>query len=88
MGEVVEIGLIEPVLTVPEIAGYLRTSETKVRRLCDSGEIGHVKVGREYRVPLSCWRTYLAQIGFPGIRAIRNAADISEAPALSPARAS
>ena len=68
MGEVVELGLIEPVLTVAEIAGALRTSESTVRRLCDSGVIGNVKVGREIRVPLSSWRTYLAEIGFPGIQ--------------------
>jgi len=38
-------------LTVKEVAAMLRTSNMTVYRLCGSGEIESIKVGRSYRIP-------------------------------------
>ncbi len=46
-------------LTVIEIAEYLKTSKQQVRKMIASGELGAVKVGREYRVPLDALATWL-----------------------------
>ena len=40
-------------LTVKEAAAYLRTSLQQVRRMIREGDLFAVKVGREYRIPLS-----------------------------------
>ena len=45
-------------LTVIEVAEYLKTSKQQVRKIA-SGELEAVKVGREYRVPLDALATWL-----------------------------
>ncbi len=47
------------VLTVEEVAIYLRTSIRTVRRLIREGELVGVKVGRSYRVTKSALDDYL-----------------------------
>jgi len=42
--------------TVEEIAAELRLSEETIRRYCRDGSIPNVRVGREYRIPLSWLR--------------------------------
>ncbi len=38
-------------LTVPEVADYLRVSVATVRRWCADGTLPAIKAGRAYRVP-------------------------------------
>ena len=44
---------INELLTVKEVAELLKTSRVQVRRMIQNGELIAVKVGREYRIPLS-----------------------------------
>ena len=46
-------------LTIIEVAEYLKTSKQQVRKMIASGELEAVKVGREYRVPLDALATWL-----------------------------
>ena len=46
-------------LTVKETAAYLRTSLQQVRRMIREGDLFAVKVGREYRIPLSALAEFL-----------------------------
>ena len=46
-------------LTVKETAAYLRTSLQQVRRMIREGDLFAVKVGREYRIPLSALAQFL-----------------------------
>ena len=47
-------------LTVKETAAYLRTS-LQVRRMIREGDLFAVKVGREYRIPLSALAEFLEE---------------------------
>lgn len=38
-------------LTVAEVATFVRLSKMTVYRLCHSGELEHIKVGRSFRIP-------------------------------------
>ena len=45
-------------LTVKEVAAYLKTSRQQVRKMIQSGTLYAVQVGREYRIPeeaLAAW---------------------------------
>ena len=46
-------------LTVKETAAYLRTSLQQVRQMIREGDLFAVKVGREYRIPLSALVEFL-----------------------------
>ena len=46
-------------LTVIEVAAYLKTSKQQVRKMITSGELEAVKVGREYRVTLDALAAWL-----------------------------
>ena len=48
-----------PLLTVSEVAGYLRVSEMTVYRLITSRDLGATKIGRCWRVPADDLRAYL-----------------------------
>ena len=48
-------------LTVKETAAYLRTSLQQVRRMNREGDLFAVKVGREYRIPLSALVEFLEE---------------------------
>ena len=52
------LGMTE-LLTVKETAAYLRTSLQQVRRMIREGDLFAVKVGREYRIPLSALAEFL-----------------------------
>ena len=52
------VGLLD-LLTVIEVAAYLKTSKQQVRKMIASGELEAVKVGREYRVPLDALASWL-----------------------------
>lgn len=52
------MGLNE-LLTVKEVAEWLKTSRVQVRRMIQNGELAAVKVGREYRIPLACLKEYI-----------------------------
>ena len=40
-------------LTVKEVAAYLRVSRTQVRRLIRSGQLQAMVIGREYRISIA-----------------------------------
>ena len=46
------MGMTE-LLTVKEVAEYLRISRTQVRRLIRSGQLKGMMIGREYRISLA-----------------------------------
>ena len=52
------MGIIE-LLSVKEVAAYLKTSKQQVRRMIASGELEAVMVGREYRIPLDALAAWL-----------------------------
>ena len=54
------MGMTE-LLTVKETAAYLRTSLQQVRRMIREGDLFAVKVGREYRIPLSALAEFLEE---------------------------
>lgn len=46
-------------LTVAEVAEILRVSKMTVYRLCDSGDLPCVRIGRSYRVEVSQMENYI-----------------------------
>ena len=46
------MGMTE-LLTVKEVAQYLRVSRTQVRRLIRAGQLKGMMIGREYRISLA-----------------------------------
>lgn len=49
-----------PLLTVAEVADYLRVSEMTVYRMITSRDLGATKIGRSWRVPADDLTAYLA----------------------------
>lgn len=41
---------MEPIMTVPEVANYLKISKSKLYYLIQRKEIPHVKIGRNVRI--------------------------------------
>lgn len=52
------MGMME-VLTVREVAAYLKTTRQQVRRMIQNGELASLMVGREYRVTISALADFL-----------------------------
>ena len=52
------MGLID-LLSVKEVAAYMKTTRQQVRRMIASGELEAVMVGREYRIPLDTLAAWL-----------------------------
>ena len=52
------MGLNE-LLTVKEVAEWLKTSRVQIRWMIQNGELAAVKVGREYRIPVACLKEYI-----------------------------
>ena len=52
------MGMME-VLTVREVAAYLKTTRQQVRRMIQNWELASLKVGREYRVTISALADFL-----------------------------
>lgn len=52
------MGLID-LLSVKEVAAYMKTTRQQVRRMIASGELEAVMVGREYRIPLDALAAWL-----------------------------
>lgn len=46
-------------LTVKEVADWLKTSRVQIRKMIQSGNLLAVKVGREYRIPVSSIKEYI-----------------------------
>lgn len=46
-------------LSVKEVAVLLQTSRVQVRRMIQSGELAALKVGREYRIPLTALEEFV-----------------------------
>jgi excisionase family DNA binding protein len=42
--------LEEPILTIPEVARYLKMSKSKIYNLVSRKEIPHLKIGRNVRI--------------------------------------
>jgi excisionase family DNA binding protein len=51
----------EPLLTVGEVAGVMRVSNMTVYRLIKSGQLGAIRVGKNYRIRRKDVERYLAQ---------------------------
>jgi excisionase family DNA binding protein len=51
----------EPLLTVGEVAGVMRVSNMTVYRLIKSGQLGAIRVGKNYRIRSKDVERYLAQ---------------------------
>ena len=50
---------LNELLTVKEVAEWLKTSRVQVRRMIQNGELAAVKVGREYRIPIARSREFV-----------------------------
>ena len=46
-------------LTVKEAAEWLKTSRVQVRKMIQAGELMAIKVGQEYRIPMTSVRDFL-----------------------------
>ena len=44
---------VNELLTVKEVAAFLKVSRTQVRRMIESGDLKAIKVGREYRISIA-----------------------------------
>lgn len=55
------MGMME-VLTVREVAAYLKTTRQQVRKMIQNGELAALKVGREYRVTLAALAEFLEEL--------------------------
>lgn len=42
--------LEDPILTIPEVARYLKMSKSKIYNLVSKKEIPHIKIGRNVRI--------------------------------------
>lgn len=51
----------DPYLTVEEVARELRVSKMTVYRLCHSGDLVNVRVGRGFRIRRSALAAYLSR---------------------------
>lgn len=51
----------EPLLTVGEVAGIMRVSNMTVYRLIKSGQLGAIRVGKNYRIRRSDVDRYLQE---------------------------
>lgn len=52
---------ISELLTVKEVAGFLKTSRAQVGKMIQNGDLPAVKIGREYRIPSVCLRNFIEQ---------------------------
>jgi len=50
---------MEQLFTVAEVAARFRVSKMTVYRLCNSGALRSVKIGRSFRIPASAVEDYL-----------------------------
>lgn len=50
---------INEILTVKEAATFLRTTRQQIRKMIRNGEILAVRVGREWRIPLSAIQQFI-----------------------------
>ena len=41
---------LEPIFTVPEVAGYLKVSKAKIYYLIQQGKIPYIRIGRNVRI--------------------------------------
>lgn len=61
----------DPILTIPEVARYLKVSKSKIYELVSKKEIPHLKIGRNVRirqVDLQVWvEKQSTQITFGGL---------------------
>ncbi len=63
--------LEDPILTIPEVARYLKMSKSKVYNLVSKKEIPHLKIGRNVRIrqaDLQRWiEKQTKQLSFEGL---------------------
>ena len=52
---------LNDLLTVKETAEWLKTGRVQVRRMIQNGELLAIKVGREYRIPLTSLRAFVEE---------------------------
>ena len=68
-------GLVKEVMTVREVARYLRLSEAKVYRMARSGEIPVIRIGRAWRFKRELVDAWLRQMAEQADRAEMNLVD-------------
>ncbi|MGI6102303.1 MAG: helix-turn-helix domain-containing protein [Bacillota bacterium] len=56
---------MEELLTVQEVAEYLRVSDLTVRRMLKDGRLQGVNIGREWRIPKGELEAFIKQGGVP-----------------------
>ncbi|EJL42517.1 DNA-binding protein, excisionase family [Brevibacillus sp. CF112] len=49
----------EKFYTVEEIAEYLKLTPATVRKFCVEGELGHYKIGKQFRIPVSDFEKFM-----------------------------
>lgn len=60
-----ELAELPELLTVEEVAGYLRVSYKTVRRMIGDGRLTGVNLGRSWRIPRQALAALLEQAGAP-----------------------
>lgn len=50
---------MKELLTVKDVAKLLKTSRVQIRKMIQNGELAAVKVGREYRIPMSMVKAFI-----------------------------
>ena len=53
--------VMSELLTIKEVAEFLKTSRVQVRKMIQEGNLPAVKVGQEYRIPSACLKEFIAQ---------------------------
>lgn len=50
---------VSELLTVKEVAELLKTSRVQIRKMIQAGDLLAVKVGREYRIPMTSIKDFM-----------------------------
>lgn len=50
---------MKELLTVKDVAKLLKTSRVQIRKMIQNGDLVAVKVGREYRIPMSVIKAFI-----------------------------
>ena len=53
--------VMNEILTVKEVAKFLKTSRVQVRKMIQNGELPAIMVGREYRIPMEVIKRFIEE---------------------------
>lgn len=57
--EMLKGDFMKELLTVKDVAKLLKTSRVQIRKMIQNGDLVAVKVGREYRIPMSVIKAFI-----------------------------